>query len=320
MRATPRRSARPPARTYPRRPPRQNISRRAVAVRRQALLRRAVFGLKLAAGAVLVVLVSFFFIFVHDVFVQSDYFKAKRIQVEGGQRLSSREIMLQAGVREGVNILSVNLSAARRRLLAHPWIAAAEVQREIPSGLHIRIREQAPAAIVDLGPGRRFLLNDQGELFKEWEKSDPVDLPVVSGFKVSDARAVDRRGTGRLLPLSDLAPAAPPEPPRSRPLDAVMQVLALGCEQGSALPIRQIRTIQVDRELGITVVAFDPDRSIRLGYDDYPAKYHLLADLLAFFKAQPGPVDFDRIDLTDVNRVIVNPVKAELPQTGPQGG
>jgi hypothetical protein len=76
----------------------------------------------------------------------------------------------------------------------------------------------------------------------------------------------------------------------------------------------------VDRELGITVVAFDPRKSIRLGYDDYPAKYHLLADLLTFFKAQPGAVDFDRIDLTDVDRVIVNPVKAELPQTGPQGG
>jgi len=67
-------------------------------------------------------------------------------------------------------------------------------------------------------------------------------------------------------------------------------------------------------------VAFDPGKAIRLGYDDYPAKYRLLADLLAFFKAQSGPVDFDRIDLTDVNRVIVNPVKAELPQTGPQGG
>jgi len=318
MRAATRRGVRPPARTPTRHAPRQNISRRAVAVRRQALLRRGVFGLKLCAGAALVVLVSFFFIFVHDVFVQSDYFKAKGIQVEGGQRLTSREIMHQAGVREGINVLSVNLSAARRQLLAHPWIAEAEVQRDIPSGLRIRIREHAPAAVVDLG--RRFLLNDQGELFKEWETSDAVDLPVVSGFKVSDARAVDRPGAARLLSLSALAPASPPEPARSRPLDAVMQVLALGREPGAALPIRQIRTIRVDRELGITVVAFDPGKSIRLGYDDYPAKYHLLADLLTFFKAQPGAVDFDRIDLTDVNRVIVNPVKAELPQTGPQGG
>jgi len=124
MRAAPRRGARPPARsTTTRRTPRQNISRRAVAGRRQALRRRWGFCLKLAAGSVLVVLVSLFFIFVHDVFVQSDYFKAKGIQVEGGQRLSSQEILRQAGVREGVNILSVNLSAARRQLLAHPWIA-----------------------------------------------------------------------------------------------------------------------------------------------------------------------------------------------------
>jgi cell division protein FtsQ len=305
MRAATRRSAHPPARSTTRRAPRQNISRRAVAGRRQALLRRCVFGLKLCAGAALVVLVSFFFIFVHDVFVQSDYFKAKGIQVQGGQRLSSQEIMHQAGVREGVNVLSVNLSAARRQLLAHPWIAEAEVQRDIPSGLRIRIREHAPAAVVDLG--RRFLLNDQGELFKEWEQSDAVDLPVVSGFKVSDAQAVDRPAAARLLPLSAVAPSSPPEP-------------ALGREPGAALPIRKIRAIRVDRELGITVVAFDPGKSIRLGYDDYPAKYHLLADLLTFFKTQPGPVDFDRIDLTDIHRVIVSPVKAELSQTGLQGG
>jgi cell division protein FtsQ len=318
MRAATRRSAHPPARSTTRRAPRQNISRRAVAGRRQALLRRCVFGLKLCAGAALVVLVSFFFIFVHDVFVQSDYFKAKGIQVQGGQRLAPQEIMHQAGVREGVNVLSVNLSAARRQLLAHPWIAEAEVQRDIPSGLRIRIREHAPAAVVDLG--RRFLLNDQGELFKEWEQSDAVDLPVVSGFKVSDAQAVDRPAAARLLPLSAVAPSSPPEPARSRPLDAVMQVLALGREPGAALPSRKIRAIRVDRELGITVVAFDPGKSIRLGYDDYPAKYHLLADLLTFFKTQPGPVDFDRIDLTDIHRVIVSPVKAELSQTGLQGG
>jgi hypothetical protein len=122
------------------------------------------------------------------------------------------------------------------------------------------------------------------------------------------------------LPLSALALSSPPEPARSRPLDAVLQVLALGSEQGTALPTRQIRTIRVDRELGITVVAFEPVKSIRLGYDDYPAKYHLLADLLAFFKAQPAPVHLDRIDLTDVHRVIVSPARAELSQTRPQGG
>jgi cell division protein FtsQ len=110
-------------------------------------------------------------------------------------------------------------------------------------------------------------------------------------------------------------------PPPSRPMDAVMEVLRLGRDSGSALPTRELRSILVDRELGLTLVAYTESRMIRLGYNDYPAKYRLLQDLLAFFRDQANLADFERIDLTDMSRIIVNPVKTELPKkTGLQGG
>lgn len=298
--------------------PRQNISRRAVAARRRALLGRVAFALQVFTGAVLVVFVSGFFVFVYDMFVQSDYFNAKDLQIDGGERLSPKTIAEVAGVRSGVNVLSVNLAAARRKLLAHPWVAEAEVRREIPSGLRIRIREHTPAAVVSLGP--KFLLNEQGELFKQWESPDPADLPVVNGLQVADVRAVDRTGAQAGLALPIPSTAAALEPPTSRPMEAVMQVLALGRKAGSVLPNSELSTIEVDRELGLTLIAFEARKAIRLGYDDYPSKYHLLADLLAFFKAQPAAIAFDRIDLNDVSRVIVNPVQTDPRQTGPQGG
>ncbi len=305
-------------RTAARRRPRRNVSRKAVAARRRALIGRVAFALQLFTGAALVVFVSGVFVFAYDMFVQSDYFNAKQLQIEGGERLSPKAIAEVAGVRLGINVLSVNLSAARRKLLAHPWIAEAEVQREIPAGLHIRIREHRPTAVVGLGP--KFLLNEQGELFKQWESPDPADLPVVTGLQAKDVRAVDRTGARTGLALSLPGSAAAAEPPCSRPMEAVIQVLALGRKEGSVLPNRELHAIQVDRELGLTLVAFDAPKSIRLGYDDYPAKYHLLADLLAFFKTQTAAIDFDRIDLNDVSRVIVNPVQVDPQQTGPQGG
>ncbi len=298
--------------------PRHNISRRAAAARRRTLLGRVALALQVFTGAVLVVFVSGFFVFVYDMFVQSDYFNAKDLQIDGGERLSPKTIAEVAGVRPGVNVLSVNLSAARRKLLAHPWIAEAEVRREIPAGLRIRIREHTPTALVSLGP--RFLLNAQGELFKQWESPDPADLPVVNGLQVADVRAVDRTGTRAGLALPIPGSAAALEPPTSRPMEAVMQVLALGRKAGSVVPNSELSTIQVDRELGLTLIAFDTPKAIRLGYDDYPAKYRLLADLLAFFKSQPAAIAFDRIDLNDVSRVIVNPVQTDPRQTGPQGG
>ncbi len=289
--------------------PRRNVSRRARAARMRHLLQRALLGVKLAAGAAGIVLVSLMFVFIHDLFVQSDYFTARHIQVAGNQRVSVEEIRALTGIRPGVNVLSVNLSAARRQLISHPWIAGAEVQRDLPGTLHIRIREHSAVAIVDLG--QRFLLNAEGELFKVWDASDPAGLTVVSGLNAADVRAADRSGAG--APRIRWAGGQPPasEPMHSRPMEAVLQVLALGREPHTALPVRQVRTIRVDRELGITLTAFDEGAAVRLGYDDFPAKYRLLADLLQFFKAHPQAVDFDRIDLTDVHRVIVNPVKTD---------
>jgi len=310
--------ARRPTRSGNRRPPRQNTSRRAVADRRRAWLRRIAAAVWLAVGVAAVAFLSLFFVFVHDLFTQSAHFQARQILVEGARRLTPKAVFHQAGVRPGINVLSVNLSAARRRLLAHPWIAAAEIRRELPATLRIRIREQLGAAVVDVG--RRFLLNPEGEIFKEWEPSDPADLPVVTGLAAADLRAVDRLAAGGGA-FSDFGAAVPAAEPVSRPMDAVLQVLTLGRDPRGALPTRELRSIRVDRELGLTLVAYAQLRAIRLGYDDYPAKYHLLRDLLAFFQTQPDVADFERIDLTDLNRVIVNPVRAELPKrTGPQGG
>lgn len=301
------------------RAPRRNVSRRAATARRRAWLGRLAGVCWAVAGAAGVVFVSFFFVFVHDVFTHSEHFKARHIQIEGGQRLDARTLATVAGVRQGINVLKVNLSAARKRLLAHPWIAEAEVRREIPSTLSIRIREHVPAAVVDVG--KKFLLNTRGEIFKEWEPADPGGLPVVSGLKVSDLRPADRSDAAATRGLPGLRASAPPASAPSRPMDAVMQVLARAGDNGSVLPTREIRMIRVDRELGITVVAYDEAKSIRLGYDDYVPKLRLLADLLAFFKTQPGMSDFERIDLTDASRVIVNPVKTELAgKTGPKGG
>jgi cell division protein FtsQ len=293
---------------------RRNVSRRARAARVQRIAERFLWAAGLTGALAGAVLVSLFFVFVHDLFTQSGYFEAHEVRVEGAERLTAGEIRALTGIRPGTNILGVNLSAARRGLLSHPWVAEAEVRRELPARLHIKIREHVPVAIIDVGA--RFLLNAEGEVFKVREAADPDGLPVVSGLTAADLRAAERSGhmrrPHRLAATSE--PAAGPF--RSRPMEAVVQVLALARAPNAALPSRQLQAIRVDRELGITVTAFEEGASVRLGYDDFAVKYRLLADLLAFFKTQAQAVDFDRIDLSDVHRVIVNPVRSDPATVG----
>ncbi len=103
---------------------------------------------------------------------------------------------------------------------------------------------------------------------------------------------------------------------RTAPFKAVMQVLRLGRQQGSILPNRSIRQIRVDRQIGLTLYAFDRIKTINLGYDDYDGKYHMLANLFSYLKKQKSGSDFDRIDLNNLDRVVVNPVRIESGQQG----
>ncbi len=256
-------------------------------------------GFKVVAAVAAVAAVTGFFILIHEIVTQCDYFATHKITIEGTQRLTHKQVARQARVRTGDNILSINLSLARKRLLAHPWIAEAEVSREIPSRLIIRVKEHAALAVVDFG--QKFLINHQGQIFKPYYPSDQDDLPVISGLNLSDLKVYGR--------LESSNPGRTSVD--SAPFRAVMQVLKLGQKQDSILPNHLIRQISVDRQIGLTIYAFDHLKAISLGYSDYIAKYHMLARLFRYFKQRRSIFDFDRIDLNNLQRIVVNPVKTE---------
>lgn len=248
--------------------------------------------------------ISLSLIFMYDFFTQWHFFKAEHIIVKGTVRLSETEILKRAQLKEGMNILSVNLSKARKRLLTHTWIADAAVHREFPSKIHIKITEHRPVAVLDLG--RKFIINADGEIFKEWSLSEDRDfLPLVTGLAPSDADDAGKlRGTA---------------------FHAVMEILRLGIQPGVIIPNRLIKEIRVDREMGITLqVAFGPEfgtgwllpanyrntairlNEIKMGYNNYPEKYGGLKNVLFYMGEKQKFVNIDSIDLNNLNRIVVS--------------
>jgi cell division protein FtsQ len=259
-------------------------------------IRRLVMGFKFTAAIGAVMVVTALFILAHDLLTQCDYFSARQLTIEGMRRLTREQVARQAGVHTGMNILSANLTLVRKRLQAHPWIAEAQVSREIPSGLTISVQEHKALAMVDLG--QKYLMNTRGEIFKAWEPSDPEDLPVVSGLNLSDLTVY-----GRSQPVRD--DSATEDSP---PFQAVMRILQLGGKKGSILPNREVRQIHVDQQIGLTVHAFKRGNIINLGFSDYAGKFRMLSRLLAYLKRHRSISDFDRIDLNNLKRVVVKPV------------
>jgi len=273
---------------------RKNFFKNSTARKRAKRIQFVFSFFKIISGLSLVTVMSFAFIFGYDLFTQSGYFKAAYLNVQGCQTLDEKTVITQAKLSQGRNIFSVNLTTTRKRLLAHPWIADAEVSREIPSGISIRIKEHEPLAIIDMN--RKFLLNMQGELFKEWEITDPVNLPVVDGLAFSDLN-VDTR-------------------PYSQSFNAVMTVLRLGQHASSILTNKEIRKIEVDKDIGLTIYANNSLGALKLGFDDYPGKYKRLKEVLFYLKKNQNIPILNSIDLNNPNRIVVNLNMEKQPATG----
>ena len=250
--------------------------------------------LNVLAGMLGVLLMSLFFIFCHDIILQSPYFKVTSLNITGNNRLSIQEVLDTARIRPDTNVLLVNLPLARKYLLSHPWIAAAEVTRELPGNLFLSIKEHQPLAILDLG--RKFLINVEGNIFKEVSDTDPVELPVIEGLDFSD------------LALGDMR--------RSASYEDVLALLEIGQKPACILPHQQIRLIRVDREEGITLYSAGAIQSVRInaikiGYQDYSEKFVRLGKIIAYFKNNRQFQGIDWIDLRQMNRVVINPLISE---------
>ena len=242
----------------------------------------------LVAGMAGLFAMSVGLIFAYDLVTQMDYFAARGIDIVGNRRLAEQEILRQAGLRPGINIFSVNLFLARKRLQAHPWVASANVVRRMPDGLTIRITEHIPLALIDLG--RTFILNTKGEIFEEKAPSPGLHLPVVRGLAYFDIQSDGHS--------------------EKDPFNAVLSVLRLGQNPETVLGNPRIRSIQVDRQLGLTLYPFGDTAAIHLGYSDYPEKYRRLEKVLAFCRQRERFRRLHFIDVNNVNRIVVHPVGA----------
>jgi cell division protein FtsQ len=270
-------------------------------------------GFKLAVHLTAVAALSLFLILCHDLITQCAVFEARTIRVDGSQRLARADILAQARIQPGMNILGLNLSLARKRLLAHPWIAEAEIRREIPSGLVIRITEHRPLAVLDLG--RKFLIDASGVIFKEMDAQDPPGLPWVHGLRFSDLHPTSARSR---MSLPNRRAAADETPGRSSVYDAVIRVLCLDLRENDLVSERAIKKILVDRELGLTLMTAHRRTAIKLGFDEFPVKYQMLQKIFEFL--DQGRLlnwrEAATIDLKNLNRVVLNPIVEEFKTDG----
>lgn len=121
---------------------------------------------------------------------QSSWFSVDAISVEGDVRAPVLSLLEEAGVEEGVSIVSVRAGRVEEKLLTDPWVAAAQVRVVWPRSVEVTVVEYIPIAKVTAGDSW-LVSSGQGAVLAVGEDLvEPViDVDVgavVPGQKIED--------------------------------------------------------------------------------------------------------------------------------------
>jgi cell division protein FtsQ len=108
-------------------------------------------------------------------------FGVAEVHLTGNQRTPAVTVMAALGLRPGQSIFSVDLPAARMRLMQLPWVAEAEVKRRYPDDLLVTIVEKLPYARWQTPDGRVFVVERTGGLITDKGTDVFAKLPLLVG-------------------------------------------------------------------------------------------------------------------------------------------
>jgi cell division protein FtsQ len=223
-------------------------------------------------------------VFLYHLLLTSPFFcikDIKNIEIEGARRLSPEIILEYAKLSPGTSLLAIRPGQVERALLAHPWIARAELTRKWPQRVHLVLQEREPVALVQLGK-ELFYIDRQGGLFKPLSPGDPHNFPVITGLSAENLQHPE----GSLPPL----------------VAQTFQLLEV--LKATPPPFNLENVSEVDR--GFSLYVNGLGAALDLGFNDYSEKLHKFAQVLPAIAQKGYLARTGRINLDYPDRVLIN--------------
>ena len=126
---------------------------------------------------------SLAYVSVYEFLSTSPYFRLQNIVVTGVNDDLRGELIKISGITEMGNLLSTDLTAIKTNIERHPWIKSVFLKKKFPHTLYIKAENEESAAIVLLEEKMHFM-DGEGVIFKDVERDDYIDFPVVTGLSV----------------------------------------------------------------------------------------------------------------------------------------
>jgi len=206
------------------------------------------------------------------------------IEIEGARRLSRTLLLEQSKLVPGASLLAIRPGQVERALMAHPWVAKAEVSRKWPNSLHLKVQERDPVALVQFGEELLYM-DRQGMIFKPLSPGDPHNFPVITGLTAEQFRH----------PAGDLTEV----------VTQAFQLMDVLKTTPPPLNLENISEIHVDLERGFTLYANGVGVALDLGLQEYSEKLQKFAQLWPHLVQKGLLTKVNRINLNYPHRVLV---------------
>ncbi len=137
---------------------------------------------------------------------ESPLLEISHIEVAGAEQVPVEAVVTRSGLL-GRRIVTADLAAAQERLMAHPLIRTARIEREWPNGVRIVVEERQPWGAWEQA-GYRYVIDREGVVLGTGEA--PPGGVVIRSSSSGALRAgdrVDRHAVEAAAQLQQLLPA-----------------------------------------------------------------------------------------------------------------
>ncbi len=145
-----------------------------------SLINRIGFGFaKIFCLILTVAIISLSFISIYHYLLTSPYMKLRQVKVTGVDGEIRHDLIRIGGLNSELSLVSLNLKKLKQKMEEHPWVRSVKLERRFPHSLIILAEKQIPSALVVTD--KIHYMNRQGEIFKEVDDSEEIDLPIITG-------------------------------------------------------------------------------------------------------------------------------------------
>lgn len=105
------------------------------------------------------------------------YFQVSEIEIQGNDHVATQEILSRLGLSEPVNILQLDMKALAARVMTHPWVQSASIQRHLPPRLTVTVEEREAVAVLSVG--KTYLLSADAVILEAVQRPPAQALPTI---------------------------------------------------------------------------------------------------------------------------------------------